>query len=161
MSAHHPAGIVETPDQLAISVAKTEYREGYNSADINRVLAVFAPSFFDLSDGQPTSGGAEAHDALRRRLEDLFSHYSVRMTMMIIDIVIAGDTAHDFGWHKLWLTPKTGGETLFYKQRYFGQWKKQADGAWKIVLFMSNREGPPRLEPVSEAGLLKAAAAQD
>src|SRR5215469_3327081 len=47
-------------DQYAISVAKTEYREAYNSGDVDRLLAVFAAQFTDCSDGEPSFYGNEA-----------------------------------------------------------------------------------------------------
>lgn len=38
-------------DEYAISVAKTEYREGYNTGDLERVLSVVADSFSNMSEG--------------------------------------------------------------------------------------------------------------
>jgi hypothetical protein len=41
-------------DVYAINVAKSNYREGFNTADVERVLSVFAPEFTDMSDSRPT-----------------------------------------------------------------------------------------------------------
>jgi len=147
---------METPDQFAISVAKTEYREGFNTGDVERVLSVFAPGFMDMSDGQPSVGGPAAREALRARLTELFGRYTVRVEMMIIDVIVSGDTASDFGWHKLWLTPRNGGDTLFVKQRYFERWNKSPDGAWKISFIITNKEGPLRMEPFPESEVMTA-----
>jgi hypothetical protein len=40
-------------DTYLINVAKTEYREGFNPGDADRVVSVFAPEFTDNSDGRP------------------------------------------------------------------------------------------------------------
>src|SRR5437763_1777919 len=65
-------------DEYAISVAKTEYREGYNTADVERILSVFADSFTNMSEGEPSFYGDEAKQALRQQLSNLFSEYQVR-----------------------------------------------------------------------------------
>jgi hypothetical protein len=47
-------------DTYAINVAKTEYREGFNTGDADRVVSVFAPEFTDNSDGRPSRYGKDA-----------------------------------------------------------------------------------------------------
>jgi len=138
---------VETEAQRAISLAKTEYREGYNSGDADRVLSVYAPEFTDFSEDTPSYYGAEAAKALRIRLGELFARYRAEMAVIIIDIAEAGDTAVDFGWHKLTLTPKNGGEAKKIKYRYYETWKRQPDGQWKIDFVITNRELPPQMLP--------------
>src|SRR5918996_5350619 len=41
-------------DRYAINAAKTELREGYKNADVERILSVYADAFTDMSDGQPS-----------------------------------------------------------------------------------------------------------
>ena len=45
-------GAKTVDDTYAINVAKTEYREGFNTGNIDQVLSVFAPEFTDDSDGR-------------------------------------------------------------------------------------------------------------
>lgn len=138
---------METEAQRTISLAKTEFREGYNHADVDRVLSVFASEFTDFSEDTPSFYGDEAPKALRQRLRELFSKYRAEMAVIIIDIAEAGDSAVDFGWHKLTLTPKNGGEPLRIKYRYYETWKRQPDGKWKIDFVITNRELPPQMLP--------------
>ena len=133
-------------DQYAISVAKTEYREAYNTGDTDRLLAVFASGFTDCSDGQPSFYGEEARHALRLRAAELFRQYRVEMAVIIIDIVINDDFAYDRGWHKLRLTDKATGQTSDTRYRYFETWKKE-NGVWKIGYIITNKELPPRMLP--------------
>ena len=57
-------------DTYAINVAKTEYREGFNTGDADRVVSVFAPEFTDNSDGRPSRYGKDAPAKLRQHLRD-------------------------------------------------------------------------------------------
>ena len=60
--------------------------------------------------------------------------------MIIIAIEVLGDTAYDVGWHEFTLRPKSGGETLRKRSRYFEVWKKSSLGDWKILLFINNAD---------------------
>ena len=135
--------------QDAISQAKTEYREAYNTGDIDRLLAVFASAFTDCSDGEPSFYGEEARRALRLRSQELFSRYQVEIFVIMIDIIVKDDFAYDWGWHKLRLTDKATHQVSDTKYRYFETWKKE-NGAWKIGYIITNKELPPRLLPEDE-----------
>ena len=141
---------VSREDQEKISVAKTEYREAYNTGDVERLLSVFAPAFTDFSDGEPSFYGEEARRALRLRTEELFRRYSVELFVIIINIVVKGDFAYDWGWHKVRLTDRKTGEAADTKYRYFETWQKE-NHAWKISYIITNKELPPRMLP-EEAG---------
>ena len=135
--------------QDAISQAKTEYREAYNTGDIDRLLAVFASAFTDCSDGEPSFYGEEARRALRLRSQELFRCYKVEIFVIIIDIIVKDDFAYDWGWHKLRLTDKATHQVSDTKYRYFETWKKE-NGAWKIGYIITNKALPPRLLPEDE-----------
>jgi ketosteroid isomerase-like protein len=132
-------------DVHLISLAKTEYREGYNNADVERVLAVFADVFNNMSEGDCSFFGAEGKPALREQLQCLFSRYRVQMCPVVIDIVPSGDSAYDWGWHKVVLEAKDGSGARNLKLRYYESWARQADGSWKINFLITNREHPPRM----------------
>jgi ketosteroid isomerase-like protein len=129
-------------DTYAINVAKTEYREGFNTGDADRVVSVFAPEFTDNSDGRPSRYGTDAPDKLRRYLEDLFADYETRLNIIMVGIVIAGNFAYDYGWHELTLTPLNGGESRLVRKRYLELWKKQKGGEWRIIRYIDNIDLP-------------------
>jgi ketosteroid isomerase-like protein len=137
---------VSREDQHKISVAKTEYREAYNTGNVERLLSVFAPTFTDCTDGEPSFYGEEARRALRLRTGELFHRYSVELFVIIIDIVVKDDFGYDWGWHKFRLTDKTTGEMTETKCRYFETWTKEKEG-WKIDYIITNKEHPPRMLP--------------
>jgi len=122
-----------------INVAKTEFREAYNAADVDRLLAVFAPwGFTDMSEGGPTKYGEEAKLNFRVKLLELFQEYRVKFTPIVNNVDVLGDTAYDFGCHEFILTPKKGGKPIRKRQRYFELWNKTESGEWKISLHINN-----------------------
>lgn len=142
-------------DQYLISVAKSEYRDGYNEGNAEKVLSVFGSGIVDMSEGQPSFFGTTARDSLRQRLEGLFSEYKVSLVPVIIEIVVSGGEAYDYGWHKLNLTPKSGGESMNLKLRYFERWQKQVDGRWTISFFINNKDVQPCMEPFPESEIVR------
>lgn len=128
-------------DKYAINVAKTAYREAHEQGDVDKLLSVFGTNgFTDMSQGEPSKYGLEARTVLRRRAEELFAHYTVRLNVIIIDVVIEGDTARDYGWHEWILTPKTGGPIMRKRDRYLELWTREQDGSWRISFFLNNTD---------------------
>ena len=128
-------------DIYGINVAKTEMREAYATADVDRLVRTFDPNgFTDMSTGEPSNYGAAAIEALRERASELFKDYSVKMSIMIIDIVVSGDWAHDYGWHEFTLTPKRAGVPTRRRERYLETWTRKPSGDWKVSLFITNSD---------------------
>ena len=129
-----------------INLAKTEFREAYETGDVDRLVSVFSPSgFTNMSEGGPSKYGTEAIAALRDQAGHLFEKYSVKMTPIIIHIVVTGDTAYDYGWHEFTLIPKNGGDPIRKRQRYFELWDRDAAGNWTISLFINNADAREEL----------------
>jgi ketosteroid isomerase-like protein len=135
-------------DIYAINAAKTELREGYNTADVDRILSVFADAFTDMSDTLPSfyrSSGPNAKTVLRARLEKLFCEYSVDLTPIVIEIKVGGEMAVEHGWHLMKLIPKLGGEAELRRTRYVEVWSRDPRLGWRIFLFIDNRDQEPAL----------------
>ena len=129
-------------DTYAINVAKTEYREGFNTGNADRVLSVFAPEFTDNSAGRPSRYGKDAPAKLRRHLEELFAANETRLNIIMVGIVVSGNIAYDYGWHELTLTPRNGGEAQLVRKRYLELWARQATGEWRIIRYIDNDDLP-------------------
>ena len=127
-------------DVYAINVAKSNYREGFNTADVERVLSVFAPEFTDMSSLRPTRYREDAGVKLRRFLAQLFVEYEAELKVIVLGISVFGNNAFDYGWHELTLTPRNGGESVYRRTRYFELWSKQPNSDWKISRFMDNQD---------------------
>ena len=137
----------QADDIYKINAAKSEFREAFNTGDVERLLAVFHEEFADLSLGQPSFFGAEAREMLRWRMSELFSKFEARMAPIVIDIQVRGDVAFDYGWHKLTLTPKAGGAPVTSRQRYMEVWMKEASGRWRIAIYIDNQDMAPAFAP--------------
>jgi len=77
---------------------------------------------------------------LREQAAALFEEYSVKLTPIIINIVVLGDTAYDYGWHEFTFEPKNGGPMTHKRQRYFELWNKDSAGNWKLSLHINNAD---------------------
>ena len=133
-------------DVYKINVAKTELREAYETANVDRLVSMFSPNgFTDMSECGPSKYGREAISTLRAKAGALFAEYFVKMTPIIIDIVVRGDSAYDYGWHEFTLTPKSGGDSIQKRQRYFELWNKDEAGNWTISLFINNADAREEL----------------
>ncbi|MBW8869177.1 MAG: hypothetical protein JF563_00075, partial [Acidobacteriales bacterium] len=71
--------------------------------------------------------------------------YDAKMTIILIDIVLNGDKAFDWGWHVLDLTSKQTGEQMRVRTRYFETWRRDAAKGWLITSFIDNVDLEPRL----------------
>jgi hypothetical protein len=86
-------------DTYRINLAKTDFRDGYNSGNVDQLLSVFEEEgFTDMSEDGPSHYGKTAREALRERSSGLFAEYSVKLTVIVIGIVVLGNTAYDYGW---------------------------------------------------------------
>ncbi len=107
-------------DVYRINLAKTEFREAYQEGDVDRLLKVFGGGgFTDMSDGGPSKYGEEATARMRDDAARLFSEYTVKLNVIVINIVVLKDCAYDYGWHEFILRPKCGGEPVRKRHRYF------------------------------------------
>ncbi len=73
-------------DVYEINVAKTEFREAYNAGNVDRLLAVFADEFTDMSAGVPSFFGADAKSVFRSRMTKLLEQYQATLIVTIIAI---------------------------------------------------------------------------
>src|SRR6266852_8059893 len=146
-------------DSYAIRLAKTKLRDAYSKGNVKEVLDVFADGYADMSSGLASFYGAEARSVLKHRMKALFARYDAQLVVTIISIRVQGPLAFDWGWHKLTLTPKKAGRSMTTRTRYLEIWQKDADGSWKIAIFLDNLDVPPQMPPkevLAEMGIGRA-----
>jgi ketosteroid isomerase-like protein len=133
-------------DKYKINLARTEMREAYFSGDVGRLLSIFHPDgFTDMSDGSASKYGGDARLSLAEEATKLFACFSVKFRPIIIEISVMDTVAFDRGWQEFTLVPKSGGETLRKRYRYFNVWKRIPNGEWKITLHVSNIDVPEQV----------------
>jgi hypothetical protein len=109
------------------------------------VLSVYDDAFADMSSGMPSFYYSDAKDVFRARLTRLFRDYTASMKVIIIDVVLNGDRAFDWGWHVLDLTSKADGSVSQVRSRYFETWSRDLTRGWLITSFIDNLDQPARL----------------
>ena len=119
-------------DVYAINAAKSQFRDGFNTGDRDLVLSVFAPKIhrYVRRASQPLRD--DAGEKLGAPLADLFCPLRCEDQCHHYCHSDSGNTAVDYGWHELTLTPKSGGEAIYRRTRYLEVWTKQATGEWRI-----------------------------
>jgi ketosteroid isomerase-like protein len=139
----------------AINAAKTEIREAYNTGNVERMIAVLDSDLTDLSDGRPSGYhgyGDDSKNALGLYLQDLFAKYNARLVPTIIEIMVTGEVAVEYGWHELTLTPKCGGEPVATRTRYLYVWRKDKAGNWKLAMLIDNADVPDQVDAAPAGG---------
>jgi len=134
-------------DLYAINVAKSEFRDCFNMADVSRLLAVADPDLVNFSDGQPSGFGESGLASLKARLENLFARFTAKLAVMVMEIRLQGDVAYGYGWQDLTLTPKDGGEPIRRRDRFADIWRKNKEGKWKLWMYMDNRDVADTFRP--------------
>jgi ketosteroid isomerase-like protein len=132
-------------DIYAINFAKTRFRDGYELGDAEQILSIYDDAFADMSYGVPSFYYSDARDVFRARLDRTFKDYFASMTVILIDIVLNGDKAFDWGWHVLDLQSKKTGEQTQVRTRYFETWRKDPSKGWLITSFIDNFDHEPRM----------------
>jgi len=132
-------------DVYAINMAKTIFREGFGVADAEMILSIYDDAFADMSFGMPSFYYSDAKDVFRARLGRLFDDYSASMKVIVIDVVLNGDKAFDWGWHILDLVSRESGEALQVRTRYFETWRRDSVRGWLVTSFIDNLDQSPRM----------------
>jgi len=134
-------------DVQAIRLAKTELREAYRAGSAKRVMSLISDGYCDMAAGCASFYGVEAKEVLRYRLREQFARYQTELAVTIISIQVFGNTAFDWGWHKLMLRSRKGGKTITRRTRYLEIWQKESDGNWRLGIFLDNRDVSPQMPP--------------
>lgn len=129
-------------DLYAINFAKTEFREAFNTADPERLIALLDPEFVYMEDGLGLARGGDARDTIRARFREVTKHYHLQLLPIIIEIRIQDSVAHDYGLHLWKKTPRDGSPQVTRKDRYVDIWRKNEQGEWKLWVYMSNSDLP-------------------
>ena len=127
-------------DLYAINAAKTAFREAFNCGDVDGLVAIADANLVNFSDGQPSEFGESGIEAWRNRLAALFERFAAKLSIIVIEIRLQGDTAYDYGWHDLTLTPRHGGQPVYRRERYVDIWRKNTEDKWKLWMYMDNQD---------------------
>jgi ketosteroid isomerase-like protein len=126
-------------DEYLINLAQSELRDGINSRELDRAMAVIAPIVTWMRDGEPSYWGGEGHRAVRFWAERMIQERA-KISLVPIGVRILDDVAFATGWETLTFPAR---EAL--RSRFFQVWERSAQGQWQMSAYISNQDVAPRM----------------
>jgi uncharacterized protein (TIGR02246 family) len=92
----------------------------------------------------PDGPAIVGRDAIRAWVSGVFDGVTVEMKHIPEDITVAGGLAYMHGRSVGTFTPKAGGASVSFDNKYVWILRKGAQGRWQIVRVMWNSNAPPK-----------------
>ena len=134
-------GDVEAEEQRLMETSR-EWSQVAQSRDVERILAYWADDAVILSPGEPERRGKAA---IRAYLQDSFEVPGFRVSWEPLEATVAasGDVGYLIERTEVTVTGPEG-EPVTAQFRALTVWRKNADGAWRNIVDISN--APPRAD---------------
>lgn len=122
----------------ALKEADAAYAKAGAAKDLEAFLAFYAPDAAGYPPGEPTFTGAEAtRSYLTKYFQD--TAFAVTFSPVSAEVSADGTMGYTLNMAELRATGPDG-KPMSEKVRDFHVWRKQADGAWKLVIDIWNAE---------------------
>jgi len=128
-------------DEAAITELNRRYLGAINDGDIATLSSLTTEGHIMIAPGRPPTVGKQANDAANGRA---FQMFNIKETWTPIETVISGDLAYQRGTFTVDATPKAGGNPTHSTGTFLRIYRKQPDGAWRMVRDMFNSDQPPK-----------------
>jgi ketosteroid isomerase-like protein len=127
-------------DLAAIAEFNRRYLKAINDEDIATLSSLTTEDHIMIASGRPPLVGKAANDAANGRV---FKQFDIDETWTPVETVVAGDWAYQRGTFTVAATPKAGGNTTRTRGNFLRIYRRQPDGAWRMIRDMFNSEQPP------------------
>jgi ketosteroid isomerase-like protein len=126
-------------DLLAADAA---WMKVYSAKDLEKSVAFFDNEGSMLPSNAPIATGK---DALRKLIGSSFAtpDYTLSWQANKVGVARSGELGYTSGTYDFNIKDASG-KTISDKGKYLTVWKKEADGAWKVMLDTFNSDLPPR-----------------
>ena len=142
------AGVDVEAEKRRLMETSREWSQVAQSRDVDRTLAYWAEDAVILSPGEPERRGKAA---IRAYLEASFEVPGFRVSWEPIEATVAASGDLGFLIERTEVTVSgPEGQPVTQQFRALTVWRKNADGAWRNIVDISN--APPRAASNSEAG---------
>lgn len=134
-----PAEMPDTraADEAAIRAADADFVKAAAAKDLDKCMSLYADDAVFLSSSSPALVGKDNIRPVIQRM--LAAPMQLTINVASVDVARSGDLAMDRGTVEAAVMDKKG-KTTTQTSEYVLVWKKQADGAWKIVADTSANE---------------------
>lgn len=126
--------IQELPDQEQIKAAAKAFSAAYLKKDYEAIAKAYTPDAKIFPTNAPIISG---YEAIKKRWANSSGFSPVTHEIIPEEMVVLGDTAHDYGTYK-GKNKKDNGTEITYQGKYVVIWKK-IDNQWKMYLDIWNR----------------------
>jgi uncharacterized protein (TIGR02246 family) len=117
----------------AIDKGNAQWIEAWDKADASLIAALFADDGVQLGrNGKFSKGPQQVLERMKTVLES--AGKGVKATVTAVDLWLDGETAYETGTYSY--KHQENGKPVTDEGRYVTIWKRQSDGAWKIVMDM-------------------------
>ena len=118
-------------DETAIRAASADWSKAAQSKDLEKSLTFFADNAILLS---PKSPGVEGKENIRKVWQQMLALPGPGLSFSAtrVEVARSGDLAWEEGTYEFGTNNKNGDATT-EKGTYVTVWKKQPDGAWRVV----------------------------
>jgi ketosteroid isomerase-like protein len=125
-------------DSAALEKGIADFDVAMNSGNVDAVVALFTA---DAVSSPPDAPAATGTDAIRQLWTDFLAQGQVTVHNVGKQTWISGDLAAGWGTYTSDIQPAEG-SPLHETGEFAAIWQKQADGSWKCVMNIWNRDAP-------------------
>ncbi len=126
-------------DVQAIKDANVALDKAWSAGDCDAVLALYLADAVAMPPNKPAT---EGRDAMRPGLKKYFAQFSETNRSVVKGVRVSGDLAVAWGTQEGTTTPKAGGASEQYKQKWMSAYLRQPDGSWKVLWEIYNSDLP-------------------
>ena len=117
----------------AIDKGNAQWIEAWDKADASLIAELFAPDGVQLGrNGKLFKGSQQVLEHMKPVLEG--AGKGAKATVTTVDLWLDGETAYETGTYSY--SYQENGKPVKDEGRYVTIWKRQANGAWKIIMDM-------------------------
>ena len=129
------------------SVVIDKWAAAMGAEDVDALMTLYIDEAVSMDPGEPAHVG---HRAIRTKFERDLGSNAFEIVSTLDDVLVSGDYAVVRGSDNDTLSPKGGGEPSKLNSKWMILAERQADGTWKILWEIWNRNTPP--PPAAQTG---------
>jgi uncharacterized protein (TIGR02246 family) len=151
-----PPPVVDTRDADIKAIKDADAAEAKDMADkaFDRMASYYADNATLYTPGAPAAVGKEAIQAMSKTLRDM--DLDLKFSSTKVDVAKSGDLGYAAGTYTEMATDPKTKRRMMEKGNYVTVYKKQADGAWKIIEDINTADSAPTPVVKAKTSLKKA-----
>ncbi len=130
---------VNPADVQAIKDASAAWDKAWNAEDCDALASLYLADAIAMWPNEPAKMGREAG---RASCKKYFAQFRETNHGVVKGVRVSGDLAVSWGTQEGTTTPKAGGASVQYKQKWMTAYLRQPDRSWKILWEIFNSDLP-------------------